>query len=144
MRQTLTPQIQSAIHEAKLVAALDSLQDGKRLLAGLKDKLMLEAPGHKPYKVDLTKTWDPAEIISLDKTTTEKHSEGEIILTIRKPDMVGNSKWQFTRGKFPVFAKITDEDWLRNFHERKVKGLHSGDAMRCKVRFIYILTTKER
>jgi hypothetical protein len=55
MRQTLTPQIQSAIHEAKLVAALDSLQDGKRLLAGLKDKLMLEAPGHKPYKVDLTK-----------------------------------------------------------------------------------------
>jgi hypothetical protein len=35
------------IHEAKLVAALDSLQDGKRLL-GPKDKLMLEAPGHKP------------------------------------------------------------------------------------------------
>jgi hypothetical protein len=128
------------IHEAKLVAALDSLQDAKRLL-GPKDKLMLAAPGHLTYKVDLTKTWDPSEIIPFDKTTTEKHSDGEIILTIRKPDMVGNSKWQFTRGRFPVFAKITDEDWLFRFHARKV-SLHSGDAMRCKVRFTYIFDEK--
>jgi len=129
------------VHEAKLVASLSSLQEAKRLL-GPKDRLMLEAPGHKTYDVDLTKTWDPSEIIQLDKTTTEKHSEGEIILTIRKPDMVGNSKWQFARGKFPVFAKITDEDWLSKFHDRKVKGLHSGDAMRCRVRFIYIFDDK--
>jgi hypothetical protein len=130
------------IHEGKLVAALDSLQDGKRLLTGPKDRLLLEAPGLKPYKVDLSKTWDPAEIIPFEKTFTEKQSEGEIILTIRKPDMVGNSKWQFSRGKFPVFAKITDEDWLRDFHERKVKGLHSGDAMRCKVKFTYVFDDK--
>ena len=125
------------IHEAKLVASLSSLQEAKKLL-GPKDKLMLEAPGHKTYTVDLTKTWDPSEVISLDKTTTEKHSEGEIILTIRKPDMVGNSKWLFSRGKFPVSAKITDEEWLARFHDRKVKGLHSGDAMRCKVKFTYV------
>lgn len=129
------------IHEAKLLAALDSLQDGKRLL-GPKDRLMLEAPGRAAYKVDLTKTWDPSEAILLPSTTTEKHSEGEIILTIRKPDMVGNSKWQFTRGKYPVFAKIADENWLTRFHGRKVTGLHSGDAMRCKVRFIYIFDDK--
>lgn len=125
------------IHEAKLVASLSSLQEAKRLL-GPKDKLLLEAPGHKTYTVDLTKTWDPSEVISLDKTTTEKHGEGEIILTIRKLDMVGNSKWLFSRGKFPVCAKITDEEWLARFHDRKVKGLHSGDAMRCKVKFTYV------
>ena len=129
------------IHEAKLVASLSSLQEAKRLL-GPKDKLMLEAPGHKTYTVDLTKTWDPSEVISLDTTTTEKHSEGEIILTIRKPDMVGNSKWLFSRGKFPVSAKITDEEWLARFHDRKVKGLHSGDAMRCKVKFTYFFDDK--
>jgi hypothetical protein len=129
------------IHEAKLVASLSSLQEAKRLL-GPKDKLMLEAPGHKTYTVDLSKTWDPSEVISLDETTTEKHSEGEIILTIRKPDMVGNSKWLFSRGKFPVSAKITDEEWLARFHDRKVKGLHSGDAMRCKVRFTYVFDDK--
>ena len=53
------------IHEAKLVAALDSFQDAKRLL-GPKDKLLLEAPTHKTYEVDLTKTWDPSETIPLD------------------------------------------------------------------------------
>jgi len=128
------------ILETKLVASLDSLQEAKRLL-GPKDKLMLQARGHKTYQVDLTRTWDPSEVISLDKVTTEKHSEGEIILTIRKPDMVGNSKWQFTRGRFPVFAKITDEEWLGKFHERGV-SLQSGDAMRCKVRFTYIFDDK--
>lgn len=129
------------IHEAKLIAALDSIQNAKRLL-GPKDKLMLEAPGREPYKVDLTKTWDPSEAIPLPATTTEKHSDGEIILTIRKPDMVGQSKWQFTRGKYPLFAKISDDDWLTRFHDRKVIGLHSGDAMRCKVRFTYIFDDK--
>ena len=129
------------IHEAKLVASLGSMQEAKRLL-GPKDKLILMAPGHTAYRADLTKTWDPSEVILLEKVTTEKHSEGEIILTIRKPDMVGNSKWLFSRGKFPVFAKITDEDWLLKFHDRKVKGLHSGDAMRCKVRFTYVFDDK--
>ena len=122
------------IHEAKLVAALDTLQDAKRLL-GSKDKLMIESSG-KVYEVDLTKRWEPSEVISLDKVTTEKHSEGEIILTIRKPDLLGQSMWQFTRGKFPISARITDEKWLAQFHDRKVP-LFSGDAMRCKVKFIY-------
>jgi hypothetical protein len=125
------------IHEAKLVAALDSMQNAKRLL-GPKDRLMLAAPGHKIYKVDLTKTWDPSETIPINTATTEeKHSEGEVILTIRKPDMVGQSKWQFARGKFPVFARVSDEEWLLRFHARKM-SLHSGDAMRCKVKFTYI------
>jgi hypothetical protein len=129
------------IHEAKLIAALDSIQNAKRLL-GPKDRLQLEAPGRAAYKVDLTQTWDPSEVIPLPASTTERHSDGEIILTIRKPDMVGQSKWQFTRGKFPIFAKISDEDWLTQFHARKVIGLHSGDAMRCKVRFTYIFDDK--
>ncbi|MGL5167186.1 MAG: hypothetical protein ACRC9K_14990 [Afipia sp.] len=128
------------IHEAKLVTALDSLQDAKRLL-GPKDKLLLEAPTHKNYEVDLTKTWDPSEVIKVDKVTSEKYSEGEIILTIRKPDMTGNSKWQFMRGKHPVFAKIAHEAWLKKFHGRKI-SFRSGDAMRCKVQFIYIFDDK--
>jgi len=125
------------VHEAKLVAALDSIQDAKRLL-GPGDKLLLEAPGKNDHQVNLSQTWDPSEVISLEKITTEKTGEGEVILTIRRPDMTGKSKWQFTRGKFAVFAKIIDADWLNAFHGRKVPGFRSGDAMRCKVKFIYI------
>lgn len=125
------------IHPAKLVAALDTIQDAKRLL-GPKDKLLLESPDRKSYEVDLTKTWDPAEIIKSEKTTTEKESYGEIILTIRKPDMTGGTKWQFTRGRYPLSAHIEDNNWLDRFHNRQVPGLQSGDAMRCKVRFTYV------
>ena len=122
------------IHEAKLIAALGTIQDAKRLL-GPKDKLMLEAPG-RVHEVNLKETWEPSEIIHVEKAPTEKRSEGEIILTIRKPDMTGDSMWQFTRGKYPVTAKIIDEKWLLDFHGRKIP-LFSGDALRCKVTFIY-------
>jgi hypothetical protein len=125
------------IHEAKLIAALDSFQDAKRLL-GPKDKLLLEAPKRRDYEVDLKQTWNPAEVVPITESTTEKDSTGEIILTIRKPDMTGDSKWLFTRGKYPVSAKIVDEEWLIKFRARKVPGFHSGDAMRCKVKFTYI------
>jgi hypothetical protein len=129
------------IHPAKLVAALDTIQDAKRLL-GPKDQLLLEAPDREPYKADLSQTWDPSDVIKTESTTTEQHSEGEIILTIRKPDLLGGSKWQFTRGKYPVSAHIADEDWLDQFHNRKVPGLQSGDAMRCQVKFTYIFDDK--
>ena len=59
------------IQQVKLIAALDTLQDAKRLL-GPKDRLLLEAPHREAYEADLTKTWDPAEIIPIEKTTTEQ------------------------------------------------------------------------
>ncbi|MCK1653061.1 hypothetical protein IVA88_16710 [Bradyrhizobium sp. 149] len=129
------------IQEARLLAALGQIQNAKRLL-GPKDKLLLDAPGRTEHEVDLNQTWDPPEVAAREVTTTEKQSEGEIILTIRRPDMTGQSKWQFMRGKSPLFAKISDEQWLRRFHEREVSGLHSGDAMRCKVKFIYVFDDK--
>jgi hypothetical protein len=128
------------IHEAKLVAALDSIQDGKRIL-GPNDKLTIETDG-KRYEVDLSKTWDPSETMPIEAgATTEKHSEGEIILTIRKPDMTGQSMWQFTRGKFPVSARIAHQEWLDQFHAGKIP-LYSGDAMRGQVEFTYIFDDK--
>jgi hypothetical protein len=131
------PQIQ----QVKLIAALDTIQDAKRLL-GPKDKLLLEAPHKETYEANLAQTWDPSEAIPVEKTTTEQHSEGEIILTIRKPDMTGQSKWQFTRGRYPVSAHVADQEWLDRFHSRRVPGLQSGDAMRCKVKFTYVFDDK--
>ena len=55
--------------------------------------------------------------------------------------MTGESKWQFTRGKFPVSAKITHQEWLDQFHNQKTP-LFSGDSMRAKVKFIYIFDEK--
>jgi len=124
------------IHEAKLVASLDKLQDAKRTL-GPGDKLIIETED-KTYEVDLKQTWEPSEFIKVDDTeTTERESEAEIILTIRRPDMLGSAMWQFGHGDQRISARILDENWLNNFHNGRI-ALRSGDAMRCKVRFIYV------
>src|SRR5262249_52078195 len=114
------------IHEGRLVSSLDKLQDAKRSL-GPEDRLTIEAEG-KLYEVDLTKTWDPSEAVPV-AGTTETESEGVIILTIRRPDMLGDGKWQFAHGTAVLYASIKDEKWLARLHEGKI-GLHSGDGLR--------------
>jgi hypothetical protein len=68
---------------------------------------------------------------------TETHSEGEIILTIRKPDLLGEAMWQFSHGKLSVAARISDQEWLERFHRREIP-LHSGDAVKCRVMFTFV------
>lgn len=123
------------VHEPKLLASMDQIQSAKREL-GPGDKLIFEAEG-KTLSVSLDSTWQPSENIPFDSEVTETHSEGQVILTIRKPDLLGSSMWQFSHGKSTVSAKISDEPWLLDFHNRKIP-LYSGDSLRCKVKFTYI------
>jgi hypothetical protein len=122
------------IHEGNLVSSLDKIQDAKRTLGG-KDELVIETDG-KTYRVDLARTWEPADVVPVSGTT-EKTSEGTVILTIRKPDLIGEARWQFSHGIANVYATIEDERWLKRFHDGRI-ALHSGDALRCRVRFTYI------
>ncbi len=121
------------IHEGRLLTALDRLQDAKKqLIRG--DKLTIETDDQK-YEVDLARTWSPTASIAPD-AARETHSHGELILTVRKPDMIGKTQWQFRHGKNNVSAPITDHDWLHEYRERKI-DLRPGDALRCMVRFAY-------
>lgn len=122
------------VHQGKLVASLEKIQDAKRLL-GPKDKLSIEADG-RVYEVDLSKTWSPAVAVPVTPLT-ESTSEAELFLTIRKPDLLGGSMWQFKHGKYTVTASITDEMWLADLHDQKI-ALHSGDALKCQVQFTYL------
>jgi len=122
------------IHEGRLVSSLDKIQDAKRLLAP-GDRLTIETD-ERVYEVDLTKTWSPATAIDVPDTR-ETRSEGEVILGIRKPDLLGGSMWQFSHGKSTLSASVKDEEWLARLHRREV-ALYSGDSMRCRVSFTYV------
>ena len=117
---------------------MDEIQDAKREL-GNGDKLYIETE-KETYEVDLTKTWVPSDSIALSNLT-ETHSEGELILTIRRPDFIKDTLWQFTHGKNNISAPIHDEKWLADFHDRKIPLL-PGDALKCKVKFTYIYDEK--
>ena len=126
------------LHEGRLISSLDKIQDAKRLLTNGKDRLTVEVEG-KIYNVDLSKTWSPDDVASLPPpTTSERQSPAEVILTVRKPDLLGKAQWQFWHGKIPISASVKDENWLAEFHDRKIPIL-PGDALRCSANFTYIL-----
>jgi len=122
------------IQEARLLASMDKIQEAKRTL-NPHDRLIVETDFDK-YEVDLSKTWEPSEVIPLEHVQ-ETYSKGEIILTIRKPDLLKDTMWQFSHGKSTIYAPIKDEKWLDAFHRREVP-IYSGDALRCEVEFAFV------
>jgi hypothetical protein len=122
------------IQETRLIASMDKIQEAKRTLSP-HDRLVIETDFEK-YEVDLNKTWEPSDVIPLTHAQ-ETYSQGEIILTIRKPDLLKNTMWQFSHGRSTIFAPIKDEKWLDEFHARKIP-IYPGDALRCRVQFVFV------
>jgi hypothetical protein len=61
-------------------------------------------------------------------------SEGEMILKIKKPDLLGNTLWTFKHDK-SIQARIEDTEWLNNFFKAEIP-LFSGDSLHANVKTI--------
>ena len=59
-------------------------------------------------------------------------NESIMILKVRKPDYLGESKWEFVLDR-GFDAKIIDIDWLNRFQNR-IEDVRPGDAIRANVR----------
>jgi hypothetical protein len=121
------------VHEGRLINALDRIQDAKKQLSS-GDKLFIETDDNT-YEVNLARDWSPTAELNPD-SDRETHSHGELILTVRKPDMIGRTMWQFRHGKAYISAPINDEEWLEQYHAAKI-DIRPGHALRCWVRFGY-------
>ena len=55
-----------------------------------------------------------------------------LILPIKKPDYLAETRWEMRHGKQNISAKIEDTNWLRKFHAREF-DLRPGDALECEV-----------
>lgn len=121
--------------EVRLLSVLEKFQDAKKqLIAG--DRLTVETEDGETYEVDLAKTWSPTA--SIDPTSArETVSHGEMILTIRRPDMIGEAMWQFKHGPVNLSAPILDIEWIARYHNREI-DIRPGDALRCYVKFTYL------
>lgn len=65
-------------------------------------------------KEDLMRTRNPIDVESLNGDITEEEATG--VLTVRKPDLLGNSKWQFKFLGKTINADIEDEIFLKKTH----------------------------
>jgi hypothetical protein len=111
---------------AKAIAEnLNALSASTRELTG-KDKVtykddISEKPIEKGRSIELKAIEDAIT----DRTITNNVS---LILLIRRPDFLGDSKWDFRIDKHTLDAKIADEEWLDKFKNGLVP-LKPGDAM---------------
>lgn len=55
-----------------------------------------------------------------------------MIPKVKKPDYLGESRWEFRHGTRPISAKIVHADWLKDFHNRKY-DIRPGDSLRATV-----------
>lgn len=68
-----------------------------------------------------------------DLITNEVYTNNSrMVLKIRKPDYLGESKWSFRHGGKPLDAKITDTEWLFKFKNREI-DVRPQDALVCEV-----------
>lgn len=67
---------------------------------------------------------------SIDTTT-------DMILKVKKPDYLGESKWEFRHENRLINVRVSDVEWLRSFQNRQV-DVRPQDSIRAKVR----ITTK--
>ena len=103
----------------------DRLSDG--------DRAYIETTNTPRLDLNLTARWDINTIQELSTTQRQVSTSDNMILIIKKPDYLGDSKWDLRHGDRSISAKIEDMTWLKSFQAREVNVM-PGDALRCRVR----------
>lgn len=113
-----------------LIQAIEDFQGVKeRLLPGDHAK-MLTRDGEIEFNLSVVLPVDEIQQLAVARAIT--NPPVEMILPVKKPDYLGDSKWDLRHGKRNISAKIEDANWLRMFQNRQV-DVRPGDALRCRV-----------
>lgn len=104
------------------------------------DALRQLAPGDSVAFVSDDNTTNAPLQFRLEDTRIEEiltevvtQSVSEFVLLVKRPDYLGNARWEFRTGEHPIEAKITDSAWLTRFQAGLVP-LRPGDALVARVR----------
>ncbi|TXM59232.1 hypothetical protein [Methylobacterium sp. WL120] len=116
-----------------LVKPLDQIQAGKAALSA-NDRLLLTTEAGV-YEANVAETKRPSEYL----TAAEGSKASGVMpmqLLVRRPDYLGEAKWDFRHGRDTVTAAILDEVWLQRFKAGAVP-IVPGSALACMVRYAY-------
>jgi hypothetical protein len=120
-------------------AILDAVRDFQavknQLVAG--DRAAYIPGDGEPLEINLTTRWNIEDIEALAVKEKVEFPIAPMILAVKKPDYLGDSKWELRHGKKPISAKIEDVLWLRRFQNREV-DVRPGDALRCEVKIEHL------
>lgn len=129
------PDYQPPSPKALLDAARDFQGAKNQLLPG--DRVTYIPRDGKPLEMNLSTRWDIESIEAMAVKETVKFPVAPMILAVKKPDYLGDSKWELRHGKKSISAKIEDVTWLKRFQNREV-DVRPGDALRCDVQIEHL------
>lgn len=113
-----------------LIKAVHDFQSVKnRLLPGDR-ATMLTNEGNIEFNLSMMLDVDDIEALAVAQTI--KNPPAEMILPVKKPDYLGDSKWELRHGRRNISAKIEHQEWLKQFQNRQV-DVRPGDALQCTV-----------
>lgn len=118
-----------------LVAAIRDFQSVKERLVPGDRAVFLTDEGNIEFNLSVRLPIEDIEALAVARTITMP--DAEMILPVKKPDYLGDSKWELRFGKRNVTAKIEHTDWLRRFQNRQ-EDVRPGDALRCIVRMEHL------
>lgn len=120
-----------------------ALLDAVRDFQSVKDRLL---PGDTAkyipkegdaLEMNLSVRWDVESIEAMAVKETLQFPPAPMILAVKKPDYLGDSKWELRHGKRTISAKIEDIAWLKRFQGREV-DVRPGDALKCEVKIEHL------
>ena len=120
-------------------ALLDAVRDFQKVKGHLNsgDSAIFIGVDGESAEMNLTMRWNVDDIEAMAVKETVKVPDAQMILAVKRPDYLGDSKWDLRHGKRAISAKIEDEEWLKKFQKRKI-DVRPGDALRCDVRIEHL------
>ena len=121
-----------------LVEPLDAIQDAKSTFEN-KDRITISS-GEGTRELDLNSTKHPSEYLPLEGSHVSSGSM-EMVLLVKKPDYLGDSKWEFRHGSSIVTAHVLDGPWVEQFRRGR-EVIVPGSALVCSVAYEYAYDDK--
>lgn len=88
-------------------------------------------------EINLKVRWNIEDIEALAVKRVLEMPPAPMILAVKKPDYLGDSKWDMRHGRRTIAAKILDQAWLKRFQGRQI-DVRPGDALQCVVKIEHI------
>jgi hypothetical protein len=123
------------IELSDLAPGMNRIQEAKGRLT-LGETVTLKSEQNDDHRLNLQNN-DPVELPAVEAVPAVLGGVNDMVLLIKKADLIGKSQWEFRHGTTTIRANIEDEQWLTRFHEGNEGQLIPGSAMRVRIRSEY-------
>lgn len=119
-----------------LAPGMNQIQRGKERLT--RDEKLTLRSEYAPDREVRVEDSEPVTISEPERDVDASETGGtaEMMLLIKKPDLLGKSQWEFRHGKHTLRANVEDADWLEKFHSGSER-IVPGSVMKASVRYAY-------